>query len=83
MLAEFESKNNQYLKKINEESNAELLQFPSEVLRELRAVTMDIYQDLIDNDPLSKRVYESFWSFKKDITEWSRLSEQVFYNDIQ
>lgn len=83
MLAEFESKNNQYLKKIKEESDVEILPFPKPVLQGLRKYALEMYEEITANDPIAKRVYDSFWSFKKDISEWSVLSEQVFLNDVQ
>lgn len=83
MLAEFESKNNLYLKKIRAESKVEILPFPKEVLSGLRKHSEDIYAELIASDEMAKRVYESYWSFKKDISEWSKLSEQMFLNDVQ
>ena len=83
MLSEFEAKNNLYLKKIKEESEVQILQFPDDVLVRLKKIALEIYEEMAVSDPLSKRVYTSFKAFKKDMTEWSRLSEQVFYNKIQ
>lgn len=83
MLAQFEAKNNKYLKKIKAESEVEILPFPKEVLAKLKEYSMEMYQDIIADDPMVRRVYDSFWSFKKDVSEWSRLTEQVFLNDVQ
>jgi TRAP-type mannitol/chloroaromatic compound transport system substrate-binding protein len=82
IMSEFESKNNEYLKKIREESDVEILNFPSEVLKRLKEVTLEIYSDLIAKDEWSKRVYSSFSSFKRDITQWSDISEKQFYTTI-
>jgi TRAP-type mannitol/chloroaromatic compound transport system substrate-binding protein len=83
MLAEFEAKNNFYLKKIREESKVEILPFPKEVIAGLKKISMDIYRELIEKDDMAKRVYDSYWPFKKDISEWSKLSEQIFLNEVQ
>ena len=83
VLSHFEAKNNEYLVKILEESDVELLQFPDEVIAELKKITLEIYEELVAADPLSQRVYEAFTQFKKGITDWSQLSERVFYNTIQ
>ncbi|MCL4111161.1 UNVERIFIED_CONTAM: hypothetical protein GTU68_038503 [Idotea baltica] len=83
MLSEFEAKNNEYLKKIRNETNVEILAFPTEVLQELKQYAFDIYEELAAKDPLSRKAYDSFKAFKKDISEWSQLAEGKFYSDIQ
>lgn len=83
ILSEIESKNNAYLKKIRNESDAEILIFPEDVIRELKKLSLDIYAEMTSDDELSNKVYSSFHSFKKDITEWSEWSEKVFYNQVQ
>ncbi len=83
MLSEFEAKNNQYLKKIRAETDVEILPFPSDVLRQLKLYAEEIYEDMASQDEWSNKVYHSFKSFKKDITEWSYIAEGKFYSDIQ
>ncbi len=83
MLAEFEAKNNIYLKKIKDESDVQILPFPNEVIDGLKRISNDIYSELISSDSMSKRVYDSFWNFKENVSEWSVLSEQIFLNQVQ
>lgn len=83
VLSEFEAKNNEYLKKILDEGSTEILPFPDDVMAKLKEFSNEIYEELIEKDALSKRVYESFFNFKKGITNWSRLAEQEFYTKIQ
>ncbi len=83
MLAEFEAKNNEYLLKIIADPRVEVLPFPQEVLDKLKEASFKIYDELASQGGWAERVYTSYRSFKKDITAWSRLSEQVFYNQIQ
>ena len=83
ILSEFESKNNEYLKKIRTESNVEILPYPPEVLQELKNTFEHILEEQSLKDPLFKKVYEAFRAFKIDISEWSELSEKIFMNDVQ
>ncbi|MDB4539314.1 TRAP transporter substrate-binding protein [Saprospiraceae bacterium] len=83
MLSELEAKNTSYLKKILEESDAELRVFPQEVLDELKKYTDEVLVEVTAADPFAKRVYESYNKFRSDATEWSKLTEKVFYNKIQ
>lgn len=82
MLADFESKNNIYLKKILEESTAELVRFPAEVLDGLKTIALELYDDMATKSEVVSKVYSSFKTFKKDIGEWSNLAEGSFYKDI-
>lgn len=77
MLAEFEAKNNQYLKKIVRESEAEVLQYPPEVLQGLKKIALELYDDMAAADPWSNKAYGSFKAFKEDISEWSNLAERA------
>ncbi len=82
MLSEFEAKNNLYLKKIREESEAQILPFPKEVMSGMKDIALGIYDDMAASDPLSAKVYASFKSFKDNISQWSQSGERAFYNDI-
>jgi len=82
MLAEFDAKNNIYLKKIKEESDVEVLPFPADVMSGMKRIALELYNNMAANDEWSRKVYSSFKSFKEDVSEWSKLSERTFYNDI-
>ncbi|MCP3933143.1 MAG: TRAP transporter substrate-binding protein [Bacteroidetes bacterium] len=83
MLSEFETKNALYLKKMLEEEQVVIRQFPEEVLRQLRIYTDEILEEFTASDPSAKKVYESFQSYRKKAIEWSELTEKVFYNSLQ
>lgn len=83
VLSEFETKNGDYLEKILAESNVEIRKFSDEILAKLRNHTDEVIQELIERDPFSKKVYESYNGFRKKAVAWSELTEKVFYNSIQ
>ena len=83
ILSELEASNNAHLKKIMEESEVEILKFPSEVLNDLKTYSEEIYTELIEQSELSKKAYDSFFTFKNNMTQWSEWSEKVFYNEVQ
>ncbi len=82
MLGEFEAKNATYLRKLVVEEKVEVRRFPDEVLAQLKVLSQEVVEELAAKDPLAKKAYEAFSAFKKDITEWSNLSEKVFYNQL-
>ncbi len=83
MLSEFETKNSEYLEKILSESSTEIRKFPDEVLSHLRSYTDEVITELTESDPMSKKIYTSYNSFRKKAGAWSELTEKTFYNSIQ
>lgn len=82
MMAEFDAKNGEYLAKIIDDGRTEVRQFPTTVLEALRGFTNETISELIEQDPLSKRVFEAAESFRKKIKPWMDVSERVFYEKI-
>lgn len=79
MLSEFESKNNLYLQKLINEKVI-VKKFPEDVLRTFRKYAKEVIDEITAEDPLSKKVYSSFSRFQKDISRWSRVSEEAYYS---
>ncbi len=82
ILSEFETQNAIYLEKIKEEGKVEIRQFPEPVLDTLRQYAMEVIDELVARDPLSKEVYQAFSAFKRQITAWAEISEKMYYNVI-
>lgn len=83
VISEFETQNGIYLNKILSESKVQLRQYPKDVLNQLRKYTQEAVEEAIGDDELSRRTYESYRKFAKTATEWSKLTEQAYYNGIQ
>lgn len=81
-LGEFEAKNNLYLRKLIEEEGVILSKYPEDVLKKLKEYALEVMTEVTDKDPASKKIYESFLAFKKDMSAWSSVTEKVFYNSI-
>jgi TRAP-type mannitol/chloroaromatic compound transport system substrate-binding protein len=81
-LCEFESHNGEYLEKILADGTTELLQFPAEVMDNLRVLAKETLQEEAAKDPLSTKVNDAFNAFKKRIGEWGQYSERAYYNLI-
>lgn len=82
VLSEFEAKNNIYLKKLIEEENVDLRQFPKEVIDQLRIYSNEVIKEITEKDPLSKEVYAAYTSFRKQISQWSGISEKLYYSVV-
>lgn len=78
-----DAKNGEYLQKMIKEENIQLRSFSKEVLDELRGYAQEAVEDLVSGDPFAKKVYESYATFQKQISQWQSLTEKKFYNLIQ
>ncbi len=82
MLAEFDYKNAIYYQKILEEGKVEVKKFPTQVIETLRKYTKEALQEVIEGDPMSKKVYEHYNDFRKKASAYNALSEQAYYDLI-
>jgi len=81
-VAEFDAKNNEYLKKIlaYKGGQVQLRQYPDDVLKALHKAAEKINQDVADSNPDARKVYESYKKFQAGVRSWHNLSE-VAYTD--
>ena len=81
-LSEMEARNNQALAALIKKG-IDIRTFPKDVLDQLRVYTEQVIEELTSSDPFSKRVYDSYNSFRKRASDYAQITEKVFYNDIQ
>jgi len=81
-LSTMEAKNSAALQKILN-SEAEIRPFPQEVLRQLRLYTDEVIREVVDSEPFAKRVYESYDKFRRQASDYSAITERMFYEQIQ
>ncbi len=82
MSAEFDAKNGAYLQKIKEETAVSIKAFPGEVLQGLRSATQEVLVELIESDSFSKKVYDNYQSFRKQISGWMDIGEKEYYSNL-
>ena len=80
MQLEYIARNNQALKTLVDQHGVELRRLPDDVLTKLRELSEEVVTEIAKKDPMSRRVYESFLSFKKQVTAWQDISERAFLN---
>lgn len=78
MLSEFEAKNLQALRTLQEKYKVQVRRFPEEVLRELRKMTKDVLDEEASKDAEFKRVYDAYSAFQSTHRDWSELSEVAY-----
>ncbi len=83
MAAEFSARNAEYLAELEQDASVEIRPFPAEVIEQLRTLTDELVQELIERDPRSQKIYESFMAYKQKAERWSAISEQAYLNTRQ
>ena len=80
MLADFTARNNDALATLVNHHKVNLKKFPDEVLNKLRKLSDEVVAEIAAEDPFSKKVYESFKSFRDKAVSWHAISEQAYLN---
>lgn len=66
-------RNQEALQKLRESRNVSVLEFPDEVMSELKKLTVKTLEDEADGDPEFKRVYEAYKTYRDNYSDWNGL----------
>ena len=78
MLDEYLAKNNQALTELVEVHGVDLRRLPDDVIEEFRMISDQILEELAQEDESIAKVYNSYKSFKEDVSEYHKISEDAF-----
>ena len=78
--AEFMARNGQALHTLIKEHGVQLRSFPDGVLQAVGKAIAEVMGKAGDADPLTKKVYDSYVAFRREVAEWTALSEQGYAN---
>lgn len=78
MLAEYTARNNAALHTLVNKHKVDLRQFPDDVLAKLRHLSDEVVAEVAAKDKWTKEVYESFRTFRDQVMEWHKVSEQSY-----
>ena len=54
------------------------MQFSDAVLKRPKKLSLGVLEEVAAADPMSKKAYDSFLSFQKNIFEWNKLTEEPY-----
>ncbi len=83
MYVQFESKNLDALNQLKQAYKVEVLEFPPEVLAELRRMTREVLAEEADKNSDFKRVYEAYEAFRQENDAWKAVSEYAYQRALQ
>ncbi len=78
MYTTMEYHNNEALLELQSSQNIEILEFPSEVLAELKRVSEEVLEEEAATDPEFKRIHEHYKEFRENYSNWTRISEDSY-----
>ncbi len=83
IYAQMEFHNQQALIELKTKQNVQILEFPEEVLIELRRLTRETLDEEAAANPEFKRVYEAYESFRVSYQGWDELSDEAYKDSLR
>jgi TRAP-type mannitol/chloroaromatic compound transport system substrate-binding protein len=74
-LAEFNFRNAEYLEKIKVEGKVQFKKYSDDLLKLFSNTTVEVINEITSKDLMSKKVFESYSKFQKQINQWSNIAE--------
>ncbi len=78
IISEFMARNANALAQLAQDDNLEILKFSDSVLAGLKALTLEIIEELAAEDELVARVWASYRAFMENSRPWQEISEQAY-----
>ncbi len=78
MLSEFTARNNQALQQLVNQHNVQVKALPDDVLIKLRTLSEEVVSEMVEREPMARKIYESFDQFRRQVIEWEKVSEQAY-----
>ncbi len=75
MLSEYTARNNTALQTLMHKHKVVIKEFPDDVIKKLKQLSEQVVKKVGEHDALSKKIYLSYSQFRKDVMQWSELSE--------
>jgi len=80
LTAEYTARNASALETLKVKHKVAVKRLPDEVLTNLRTLSEQVVADVASKDPLTKKVYESYFQFREQSIAWQNISERAYLN---
>lgn len=80
MLAEYAARNQKALETLVNEHGVQLRPFPEEVLDAMREASETVLKELVADDDFSRKVYDSYLTYRNQVRQASNLAERAYLN---
>ncbi len=79
-LAEFNANNGAALDTLLTEHGVELVEFSDDIFTAMGEAAREVMNQVGSTDADTKKVFDSYMAFRKNVTGWSKLSDQSYMN---
>ena len=80
LTAEYTARNASALQTLKTKHKVQVKRLPDEVLINLRGLSEEVVADVAAADPLTAKVYKSYYKFRKQAIAWGNISERAYLN---
>ncbi|MDH5302426.1 MAG: TRAP transporter substrate-binding protein [Gammaproteobacteria bacterium] len=80
MMAEYTARNNQALLSLRVKHKVDVRSLPQDALKRLKQLSDDVVADVAAKDAMSKKVFDSYIAFRKQVVAWHDISERAYLN---
>ncbi len=78
MISEFMARNATALAQLTQDDSLQILKFPDSVLAGLKALTLEVIEELAAEDETVARVWASYRTFMESSRSWQEISELAY-----
>lgn len=79
MLDEYTGRNNRAMDELVNKHGVQLRRLPEDVLKKLKAISMEMYAEQSANDPFFAKVYADYQVFLEQAKSYHKISEEAYY----
>jgi len=83
IYAQMEFHNQAALQELRQKNNIEVLEFPAEVLAELRKLTQETLEEEAAANANFKRVYDAYRSFADSYADWNAMTDESYQRALK
>ncbi|WP_036187989.1 TRAP transporter substrate-binding protein [Marinimicrobium agarilyticum] len=80
MLDQYTARNPAALKSMVSKEGTELRRLPDDVLQRLYEISRDLFEEQASQDPMFKKVWDSYRGFLADVKDYHKITEHTYYD---
>ncbi|MFT4821516.1 MAG: TRAP-type mannitol/chloroaromatic compound transport system substrate-binding protein [Candidatus Pseudothioglobus sp.] len=80
MLAEYTARSDAALAELVNNHQVQLRRLPDDVLARLQEISIEMVQEIAGDDALAQRIYQSYETYRQQVTHYSEISERAYIN---
>jgi TRAP-type mannitol/chloroaromatic compound transport system substrate-binding protein len=79
-LAEFNANNAKSLQELMQDKNIEIRKFDDALIQALGKASNEVMAETASKDPLTRKIYESYSSFREQQISWTNVADRAYLN---